>query len=617
MERYVIGVDGGASKTAAVIMNERGEEVGRGVSGSSNYHQVGLECTKYALAIAIYDAETQANVKRSQIAAATFALAGAGRPADARLLESLRAEMLSGMPGQVVTDALAALVGGTGTRCGMVLIAGTGMIAYGENDAGEQARAGGWGHLLDHGSGYDLGQEALRAAAFASDGLNLGTSLDAKILKFLKLGRTSDLINWVYAPDRSPADIASLAPIVLEAAEAHDLAATDIVVRAAEALAGAVTAAARRLGLGERPFPLVLAGGLLQTNHFYRRVTAQAVRTRLPHARPILPQADAAVGAALLALETLGHPLKSSTEVSASASAAWSSEQRNVLTEDLDLLSTLEIVGLMHLEDERAVTAVRPNLPAIAQAVDAIASRMRQGGRLIYVGAGTSGRLGALDASECPPTFGTSPDQVISLMAGGEQAFTRAQEGAEDDRSAGQKDIVKLEVGPLDSIVGIAASGRTPYVAGALTEARQRGALTVALICNLPAPLAQMADHVIAPLVGPEILAGSTRLKAGTAQKLILNMLSTGTMVRLGKTYSDLMVDVSQHNVKLQNRARRIVAQASGISEEEAAEALARSDGDVKTAIVTVLLACTPEEAQKRLSLAGGDVRTAVSDKRV
>ncbi|HFQ93324.1 MAG TPA: N-acetylmuramic acid 6-phosphate etherase, partial [Anaerolineae bacterium] len=522
MERYVIGVDGGASKTAVVVMNERGEEVGRGTSSSSNFHLVGLDGAKNALSAAMQAAAARAGIDFSQVAAATLALAGAGRPADAQLLENLRAELLPGIPGQVVTDALAALVGGAGTRRGIVLIAGTGMIAYGENGDGQQARAGGWGHLLDHGSGYDLGQEALRAVVLAADGSDLTTGLSRQIINSLNLKETADLVNWIYAPDRSPADIAALAPIVLKAAEAHDLAATAVVVRAAESLAGAVAAVVRRLGLGERPFPLVLAGGLLQTNHFYRRVTAQAVRTRVPHARVILPQADAAVGAALLALETLGHPLPSPTEVDVPSVVSWSSEQRNVLTQNLDLLSTLEMIGLMHLEDYRAVTAVRPNLPAIAQSVDAIASRMRQGGRLIYVGAGTSGRLGALDASECPPTFGTSPDQVVSLMAGGEQAFTLAQEGAEDDRSAGRGDIAKLDVGPLDSIVGIAASGRTPYVAGALAEACQRGALTVALICNLPAPLAQMADHVIAPLVGPEVLAGSTRLKAGTAQKLAL-----------------------------------------------------------------------------------------------
>ncbi|NOX62142.1 MAG: N-acetylmuramic acid 6-phosphate etherase [Chloroflexi bacterium] len=273
---------------------------------------------------------------------------------------------------------------------------------------------------------------------------------------------------------------------------------------------------------------------------------------------------------------------------------------------------TLEIVGLMHLEDGRAVASVRPNLPVIAAAIDAIAERMQKGGRLIYVGAGTSGRLGVLDASECPPTFNTDPGQVVGVIAGGERALTAAVEEAEDNHKNGAQAMIELDVGPNDSVVGIAASGRTPYVMGALAEARRRGALTAALICNLPAPLADMADYVLAPLVGPEVLAGSTRLKAGTTQKLVLNMLSTGVMVRLGKTYGNLMVDVRQHNVKLQERARRIVAQACHINHSEAEAALARCQGDVKAAIVSVLLGCTPEEARRRLVRANGRVREAV-----
>jgi len=284
-----------------------------------------------------------------------------------------------------------------------------------------------------------------------------------------------------------------------------------------------------------------------------------------------------------------------------------------VLTHNLDTRPTLDIVGLMHLEDCRAVDAVRPILPHIAAAVDAIAERMQQGGRLIYVGAGTSGRLGVLDAAECPPTFNTEPGQVVGVIAGGAQALTEAVEEAEDDPQAGAQALRDLHVGPLDSVVGIAASGRTPYVKGALIEARNQSALTVALICNLPAPLADLADHVLAPLVGPEVITGSTRLKAGTVQKLVLNMLSTAVMVRLGKTYGNLMVDVQQHNAKLQERARRIVAQACGISMEEAAEALARCDHDVKTAIVSTLLACPPEVARERLRQANGNVRLAVS----
>jgi N-acetylmuramic acid 6-phosphate etherase len=293
--------------------------------------------------------------------------------------------------------------------------------------------------------------------------------------------------------------------------------------------------------------------------------------------------------------------------------SAWPSEQVNVLTRDLDLYPTETMIGLMHLQDQQAVAAVRPALPAITRAADDIASRMGQGGRLIYVGAGTSGRLGVLDASECPPTFNADSDQVVGVIAGGVAAMTSAVEGVEDDAEAGARALRDLAIGPLDSIVGITASGRTPYVQGALAEAGRRQALTIALTCNLPAPVAEAAQHVIAPLVGPEALAGSTRLKAGTAQKLILNMLSTAVMVRLGKTYGNLMVDLRPENVKLQARTRRIVAQACGLSEEEAANALRHSGGEVKVAIVTTLAGCSQAEARQRLVQAGGVVRKALT----
>ncbi len=617
MSLYVIGVDGGASKTAAAVLDERGQVVGRGRSGSSNYHHVGLDGARAALMAAMQEASSSAGVALSQLAAATWALAGTGRPKDKQLFEDLRAEVLPAIPGRVETDAVAALVGGSGARYGVVLIAGTGVIAYGENAEGDRTCAGGWGYLLDHGGGYDLARQALQAIALATDGDDLATSLSARILHFLNLGQPIELVSWAYAPDREVAEIAALTPLVLAEAGAGDLVARDVVTRGADVLARAVDAVARRLGICEQPFPLVLAGGLLTKNDFYRQVVTQAVSTRNPHAQPLLPRADAAVGAALLALEVLGHSLSRRPEIELPGAddwaSAWASEQRNVLTRDLDLHTTLEMVGLMHLEDRRAVAAVRPNLPVIAEAVDAIAARMRQSGRLIYVGAGTSGRLGVLDASECPPTFSTQSGQVIGIIAGGEKALVSAAEGAEDEKDAGRQAIAELEVGPLDSVVGIAASGRTPYVAGALEEARRRGALTVALVCNLPVPLAHIVDHVVAPLVGPEVLTGSTRLKAGTAQKLVLNMLSTCVMVRLGKTYGNLMVDVRPQNIKLQKRARRIVAQACDISEEEAATALTGSAGDVKVAIVSTLLRCTPQEAANRLARADGRVRAALT----
>ena len=295
-------------------------------------------------------------------------------------------------------------------------------------------------------------------------------------------------------------------------------------------------------------------------------------------------------------------------------------EARNPATETIDELSTLEMVRVFNKEDTRVPEAVAAELPHIAEAIDRIADRVRPGpeslaggGRLIYIGAGTSGRLGVLDASECPPTFGVRPDLVVALIAGGEEAIRHSIEGAEDDAEAGARDVAALNVGERDSVVGIAASGWTPYVIGGMAEARRRTALVVSMACNRPSPMHALADVSIALLVGPEVITGSTRLKAGTAQKLVLNMISTGVMIRLGKTFGNLMVNVQPTNAKLQARARRIVEQACGLAPEEAEAQLAACGGEVKTAIVSALAGVTPVEARRRLGAAGGVVRRALS----
>jgi N-acetylmuramic acid 6-phosphate etherase len=289
-------------------------------------------------------------------------------------------------------------------------------------------------------------------------------------------------------------------------------------------------------------------------------------------------------------------------------------EARNPATADIDTLPTLEMARLINAEDKRVAEAVEAELPAIAEAIDRIAARMRRGGRLIYVGAGTSGRLGVLDASECPPTFSTPPEQVVALIAGGRRAITHAVEGAEDDDEAGGRDLAALDVGERDSVVGIAASGRTPYVLAAMEEAQRRGALVVSVACSQPSPMARLADIAIAPVVGPEVITGSTRLKAGAAQKMALNMLSTGVMIRLGKTFGNLMVDVQPTNAKLRARARRIVEEACGLPADEAAALLERCGGEVKTTIVAALATVPPEAARRRLAVAGGIVRQALAD---
>jgi N-acetylmuramic acid 6-phosphate etherase len=278
----------------------------------------------------------------------------------------------------------------------------------------------------------------------------------------------------------------------------------------------------------------------------------------------------------------------------------------------IDTLNPLEIARLMNQADASVAGAVARQLPQIAVAMAAIAARLAAGGRLIYLGAGTSGRLGVLDAAECPPTFSTPPGLVVGWIAGGPSALTNSIEGAEDDPARGRADARQLNLGPTDALVGIAASGRTPYVRGALQYAQEVGALAVALACNADPLIGADADITIAVETGPEVISGSTRLKAGTSQKMVLNMLSTGTMVLLGKTYGNLMVDVQPTNAKLRRRAVRIVETATGLATPDAALLLAACGEETKTAIVAALAGVPPEEARARLARAGGVVRRAL-----
>jgi N-acetylmuramic acid 6-phosphate etherase len=286
-------------------------------------------------------------------------------------------------------------------------------------------------------------------------------------------------------------------------------------------------------------------------------------------------------------------------------------ESRNPASTNLDELTALGIVQLMNAEDAKVAPAVASQAEAIARAIDVIADRLRGGGRLIYAGAGTSGRLGVLDATECPPTFNAPPGQVAGVIAGGLAALTRAVEGAEDHAEFAEQDLAALNVGAKDVVAGIATSGRTPYVLAAVVYARRQGAFTIGFSCNSDSDLSPLVDIAITPVVGPEVLSGSTRLKAGTATKLVLNMLTTGAMVRLGKTFGNLMVDLRATNNKLRARSKRIVRQVTGLGAAEAEALLKRCRGDLKTALVSHLGAVDAEEARRRLDAAGGQVRRA------
>jgi N-acetylmuramic acid 6-phosphate etherase len=280
---------------------------------------------------------------------------------------------------------------------------------------------------------------------------------------------------------------------------------------------------------------------------------------------------------------------------------------------DIDQLPTLDIAKLMNAEDATVPTAVAAQLPLIAAAIDAIAERMARGGRLVYAGAGTAGRLGVLDASECPPTFNTTPAQVMGLIAGGREAVVTSIEGAEDSAELARTDLDALGLTPDDTVVGVSASGRTPYAVGAVEHARAAGALTIGLSCNAASALAAAADHGIEVVTGPELVTGSTRLKAGTAQKLVLNMLSTITMIRLGKTYGNLMVDVRATNDKLRARSHRIVALATGAADAEIETALTATNGQVKHAILVILSGVDAATATRLLTETAGHLRAALA----
>lgn len=287
-------------------------------------------------------------------------------------------------------------------------------------------------------------------------------------------------------------------------------------------------------------------------------------------------------------------------------------ERRNPASAHIDSCTTLEMVTIMQQEDSKIASAIKKILPEIARAIDATSQRLENGGRLFYLGAGTSGRLGILDASECPPTYGTDPELVQGLIAGGIPAIFRAQEGAEDNPDLAVHDLKEHGFSAKDVLVGIAASGRTPYVIGGLKYARELGALTIALACSEHAEIAALADIALTPVTGPEVVTGSTHMKAGTAQKLVLNMLSTGTMIKLGKVYGNLMVDVKASNKKLEERAIRIVMEGSGCERTEAEKALKGADGHAKLAILMVVAGVSAGEGKALLERTAGHLAAAI-----
>ncbi len=472
----------------------------------------------------------------------------------------------------------------------VIVLSGTGSCCYGRNAQGSIAKVGGWGHLLgDRGSGYHIVHRSLCDTITTLDRQRRFGRFGQRVLRALQLTEPNGLIAWMQ--EASKTEIAALAPEVFAAAKEGDKLIRDLLTSFAWTLATDATACARHLVRAGKRVEFVLTGSVLLRQPAFARSVARRLRAEWPGARVVTLARESVWGAVAMA-RTAGaspvtKPIRSlrapkqnpgdSKHSSIPSSRKLSpTECRNPRSTNLDRLSLPEALELMWSEEAKIPDALRTQRQPVGKLIRLVVRAFQSGGRLFYVGAGTSGRLGVLDASECPPTFRTAPEQVQGIMAGGVRALHSAVEGAEDDAEAGGRALEFRAVGKKDVVVGLAASGRTPFVWGALAEARRRGAKT-ALICfnpHLTFARGQRPDVLIAPDLGPEVLTGSTRLKAGTATKLILNAVTTLAMVRLGKVIGNLMVDLNPSNEKLRNRATRIVAELTGADYAVARETL-------------------------------------------
>ncbi|MEY2408370.1 MAG: N-acetylmuramic acid 6-phosphate etherase [Verrucomicrobiota bacterium] len=532
--------------------------------------------------------------------ALAIGMAGTRTDADRARILRAAAKAWPGIPCRATNDLETALraapeIGGDSTnRIRVLVLSGTGSCCFGHGPKGLTMKVGGWGHILgDKGSGFEIGLRALKAVLFHFDRDGRWPSLGRRLLRALELNEPNDLIGWAHGAQKE--QVASLAIEVFGAWKKGDSIANDILEGAIDSLTADAVACAARLGSAGKPVRFILAGSVLLRQPLFAAWLGRELKKRCSNAVVTPLKRESAWGAVEMARDlaakhlrgTIAKRLPTAREPASIDSIALSpTEQRNPASMNLDRLPIGKAIMLMLNEDEKIPAALLAERRPIEAVVKRIVHSLGKGGRLFYVGAGTSGRLGVLDASECPPTFRTDPEQVQGIIAGGQTAIWSAVEGAEDDAAAGGRAIEFRGVGERDTVVGIAASGRTPFVWGALREAKHRGAATVLLCFNphLRIPRADRPAIVITPDIGPEILTGSTRLKAGTATKLVLNIFTTLAMVRLGKVRSNLMIDVKASNVKLRDRAVRIVGQLTGAEYSTAEAALKKTDWKISEA---------------------------------
>lgn len=592
-----LGIECGGTRSSAVAALSDGNKLFEGTAGPANLRLLDDEQL-----LNHFFSMQRAHDGLAKLSAICIGMAGARTEEDWSRIRKAAAKVWPGIPCYATNDLETALSADISenekavTR--VLIISGTGSCCYGKNPQGKAVKLGGWGHLLgDKGSGYEIGLRALKAVVFYFDRTGKLSALGQGILHFLQLNHPNDLINWVAKAPKS--EVAGLSLTVFGAWQKKDKIAADILIAAAESLAQDAIACAQRLTNAKAPVQFVLSGSVLLKQPKFAALVHKQILQQLPNASVTPLQRESVWGAIELAKKHFPDARKfmpdgakdisqkPATRSPIEAAFALSpTEERNPLSQGLDKLPLRAAIELMLKEDEQIPGAILKEAKKIEEAVEFVVKAFKQNGRLFYAGAGTSGRLGILDASECPPTFRTPPEMVQGIIAGGQTAIWKAVEGAEDDAAAGEEVMRLNEISKNDVLVGIAASGRTPFVWGALLEAKRRGAKTVLLCFNphLNFVTGERPDLIIAPNVGPEILTGSTRLKAGTATKLVLNILTTLAMVRIGKVKSNLMIDLNPSNVKLRDRAVRIVQELTSVNATVAQAALEKSRWIVKDA---------------------------------
>jgi N-acetylmuramic acid 6-phosphate etherase len=546
----ILGVEGGGTKTSWVLV-ERGENELRVLD------QGKLPPANFRLATPDQLRSMFGELPKEITRAGVF-LAGCGTEEDRQSLRRLCAEVWPQAKVVVGSDRDSGLAAAVGHGDGIVVNAGSGSSITGRRDKRIE-NAGGWGHILgDAGGGYFLSLQALRLILREYDLHRGEVQFTTAILRALSLNNLDELVRWAQTADKM--EVAMLTPVVFEAAAGGDSRVMEIIEEGARVLCEYTEAVATRLHVLAPK--IVLIGGLFHRDSIYTHAFRRRLKKSLPDARVTNSERAPELGAAWLAAEMQSWP-----EVHAESSpdkiedlAAALTEQRNPRSENLENMSAQELVKLFVDEEKFVGEALRAVAVDLARAIELVAESLRKGGRLFYVGAGTSGRLGVLDASEIPPTFGASPELVQGIIAGGATALHRSVEDAEDEGSSGALAIDRRGIKDVDIVIGITASGRTPFVLGALERAQSLGAKTILLSCNPSRDQHLNVDLAIDLAVGPEILTGSTRLKSGTATKIALNIISTGAMVALGKVRGNLMIDLNTSSAKLRDRATRMVA---------------------------------------------------------